>query len=338
MTILVTGGLGYIGSHTCVALTGAGRRQLVVIDNLSNSKPAVLERIRELAPGATIAFARADVRDSAALEAVFQAHPIDAVLHFAGLKAVGESVEKPSEYHANNVGGTRSLLDAMQRHDVRRIVFSSSATVYGKPEKLPYTEDHPLRPESPYGENKLEIERLLAEQASSVPRFCSAALRYFSPIGAHPSGRRGEDPQGVPNNLFPYITRVAIGALAKLQVFGNDYPTVDGTGVRDYIHILDLAAGHLGALRYLEERERSITVNLGSGRGHSVLEVVKAFETVTGKRIPFEIVPRRPGDIATSFADPSLAARELGWRATRGLEEMCRDAWRWQSMNPAGYP
>ncbi|MGH8674557.1 MAG: UDP-glucose 4-epimerase GalE [Burkholderiales bacterium] len=331
--ILVTGGLGYIGAHTCVALAGAGRRQLVVLDNLSNSKPSVLERIRELAPDAAIEFFRADVRDQAALDEVFQKHPIDTVLHFAGLKAVGESVEKPDEYRDNNVGGTRSLLDAMARHGVRRVVFSSSATVYGKPEKLPYTEDHPLRPENPYGENKLEIERLLR----ATP-FCFAALRYFNPIGAHPSGRIGEDPRGIPDNLFPYITRVAIGRLPKLRVFGNDYPTPDGTGVRDYIHIMDLAAGHLSALQYLEERARSITVNLGTGRGHSVLEVVRAFERATGIAVPYEFMPRRAGDIAAYWADPSLAARELGWRAQLGLEEMCRDAWRWQSMNPAGYP
>jgi UDP-glucose 4-epimerase len=336
MTILVTGGLGYIGSHTCVALAGAGR-QLVVLDNLSNSKPAVLERIRELAPDATIEFVRADARDRTALEAVFQTHPIDAVLHFAGLKAVAESVEKPSEYHANNVGGTRSLLDAMQRHGVRRIVFSSSATVYGKPEKLPYAEDHPLRPENPYGENKVEIEHLLAESARSVPDFCSAALRYFNPIGAHASGRIGEDPRGVPDNLFPYLTQVAIGKRPQLRIFGNDYPTPDGTGVRDYLHVEDLVAGHLSALRYLEERRRSLTVNLGAGHGHSVLDVVGAFERATGIAVPYEIMPRRAGDIAAYWADPSLAARELGWRATRSLEDMCRDAWRWQSMNPAGY-
>jgi len=336
--ILVTGGLGYIGSHTCVALAEAGHLQLVIVDNLSNSKSSVLERIRELAPRARINFHRADSRDGAALDAMFQAHTIDAVMHFAGLKAVGESVEKPGEYRDNNVGGTRSLLDAMQRHDVRKIVFSSSATVYGEPERLPLTEDHPLRPQSPYGENKLEIERMLTAKLMSESNFRYASLRYFNPIGAHPSGRIGEDPQGIPNNLFPYLTQVAIGKLPRLRVFGNDYPTADGTGVRDYIHVMDLVAGHVCALRYLEKHGQSITVNLGTGRGYSVLDVVNAFEQATGKKAPLEIVLRRPGDVAACFADPSLAARELGWHAKLGLDDMCRDAWRWQSMNPAGYP
>jgi UDP-glucose 4-epimerase len=336
--LLVTGGLGYIGSHACVTLAAAGRRHLVVVDNLSNSKASALERIRELSPGATIEFVHSDVRDRDALQKIFQAHSIDGVFHFAGLKAVAESVTRPNEYRDNNVGGTRTLLDAMQRHGVQRIVFSSSATVYGKPEKLPYTEDHPLRPENPYGENKLEIERLLAEEMRSVPDFRFAALRYFNPIGAHPSGRIGEDPCGTPDNLFPYVTQVAIGTRAHLRVFGNDYPTQDGTGVRDYIHVMDLVAGHLSALRHLEQQDRSITVNLGTGRGHSVLEVVDAFERVTGKAVPHEIGPRRSGDIAAYWADPSLAERELGWRARLTLEDMCRDGWRWQSMNPSGYP
>lgn len=335
--ILVTGGLGYIGSHTCVALADAGHR-LVIVDNLSNSKPSVLDRLRELAPSAQVEFHRADLRDRDALEAVFAAHPIDAVMHFAGLKAVGESVKKPEAYRDNNVGGTRSLLDAMQRHNVRKIVFSSSATVYGEPERLPITEDHPLRPQSPYGENKLEIERMLAAKSGSESNFRYASLRYFNPIGAHPSGRIGEDPRGIPNNLFPHLTQVAIGRLPKLQVFGNDYPTEDGTGVRDYIHVMDLAAGHVCALPYLEERARSITVNLGTGRGYSVLDVVKAFEQATGKSVPIEVVGRRSGDVAACFADPSLAERELGWQARLGIEDMCRDAWRWQSMNPSGYP
>src|SRR5262245_36756778 len=276
MALLVTGGLGYIGSHACVALAAAGRRHLVVVDNLSNSKASVLERVRELSPGATIEFVHADIRDRAALEGALRAHRIDAVLHFAGLKAVGESVKKPDEYRDNNVGGTRCLLDAMSRAGITRIVFSSSATVYGKPEKLPYPEEHPLRPENPYGENKLEIERLLAEKAQADSNFHFAALRYFNPIGAHPSGRIGEDPRGIPDNLFPYITQVAIGKLPKLRVFGDDYPTSDGTGVRDYIHVMDLVAGHLSALRHLEEKNVSITVNLGTGRGHSVLEVIHA--------------------------------------------------------------
>ncbi len=338
MALLVTGGLGYIGSHACVALAAAGRRHLVVIDNLSNAKATVLERIRELSPGATIGFVQADIRDRDALDETLRAHRIEAVLHFAGLKAVGESVKRPDEYRDNNVGGTRSLLDAMARAGAARLVFSSSATVYGKPEKLPYPEDHPLRPENPYGENKLEIERLLAEKGQADASFCFAALRYFNPIGAHPSGRIGEDPQGIPDNLFPYITQVAIGKLPKLRVFGNDYPTPDGTGVRDYIHVMDLVAGHVSALRHLEEKNRSITLNLGTGRGHSVLEVIRAFERATARPVPYQIMPRRPGDIAAYWADPSRAARELNWRAERTLEDMCRDAWRWQSMNPGGFP
>jgi UDP-glucose 4-epimerase len=338
MALLVTGGLGYIGSHACVALAAAGRRHLIVVDNLSNSKASVLERIRELSPNAAIEFVRIDVRDQDALDKVFQAYRIDAVLHFAGLKAVAESVKKPDEYRDNNVGGTRALLDAMLRHGVRRIVFSSSATVYGNPQKLPYTEDHPLRPENPYGENKLEIERLLATRMGTDANFRFAALRYFNPIGAHPSGRIGEDPRGIPDNVFPYVTQVAIGKLPKLQVFGSDYPTIDGTGLRDYIHVMDLVAGHLCALRYLEQKNSSITVNLGTGHGYSVLQLVRTFEQITGRMVPVEIAARRPGDIAASVADPSLAARELGWRAEFALEDMCRDSWRWQSMNPTGYP
>ncbi len=335
--ILVTGGLGYIGSHTCVALAQAGYR-LVIVDNLCNAKPSVLERIRELAPGAAIEFQRADLRDRAALEAVFAAQAIDAVVHFAGLKAVGESVEKPLLYWDNNVGGTIALLEAMQRHGVRKIVFSSSATVYGEPERLPLAEDHPLRPQNPYGRTKLAIEQLLADVAGSGLEFTHASLRYFNPIGAHPSGRIGEDPRDIPNNLFPFVTQVAIGRLPKLRVFGNDYATPDGTGVRDYIHVTDLAAGHVAALRYLDARPRSITVNLGTGSGYSVLQVIHAFERVAGKAVPLEFAARRPGDVAICYADASLAARELGWRARLGLEDMCRDAWRWQSQNPDGYP
>ena len=337
MSLLVTGGLGYIGSHACVALAAGGRKQLVILDNLSNSKGSALERIQELAPETAIEFVRADVRDRAALDELLKDRRIDAVLHFAGLKAVGESVRTPDAYHDNNVVGTQVLLDVMRRHGVRRIVFSSSATVYGKPEKLPYTEDHPLRPENPYGENKLEIERLLAAAAAADSNFCFAALRYFNPIGAHPSGRIGEDPRGLPDNLFPYITQVAVGKLPKLSVFGNDYPTPDGTGVRDYVHVMDLVNGHVAALRKLEDRGRSITLNLGTGRGHSVLEVIRAFEWATGIAIPYEIAPRRPGDIAAYWADPTLATRELGWRTQFTLEDMCRDSWRWQSMNPEGF-
>jgi len=336
-TILVTGGLGYIGSHTCLALAEAGYA-LVIVDNLSNAKPAVFERLRELAPGAAIEFHRADLRDAAALQRAFAARPIEAVIHFAGLKAVGESVEKPTLYYDNNVGGTLGLLAAIQRHGVRRFIFSSSATVYGEPERLPLTEDHPLAPQNPYGRTKLVIEMLLADHAAATPGFAHATLRYFNPIGAHPSGHIGEDPRGIPNNLVPYVTQVAVGRLPRLRVFGKDYSTPDGTGVRDYLHVIDLAAGHIAALRYLEQKKGSIVANLGTGRGYSVLEVVKAFEGATGHPIPLEFQPRRPGDVAACYADAALAARELGWRAARGIDEMCRDAWRWQSQNPGGYP
>ncbi len=334
--ILVTGGLGYIGSHTCVVLAEAGH-DLVILDNLANSKVEVLARIRELAPVRRIEFERADLRDRAALAALFAERTVDAVVHFAGLKAVGESVEKPLLYYDNNVGGTIALLETMQAYAVRRIVFSSSATVYGEPERLPLTEDHPLRPTNPYGKTKLMIEHILGDAARADERFVYAALRYFNPIGAHPSGRIGEDPRGIPNNLFPYIAQVAVGKRPALRVWGNDYPTPDGTGVRDYIHVMDLARGHLAALRYLGSHKRSVTVNLGTGRGYSVLESVRAFERASGKRIPVEIHPRRPGDVIACYADASAAARELGWKAQLGLEEMCRDAWRWQAAHPDGF-
>jgi len=298
----------------------------------------VLERIRELAPGADIEFVRADIRDTAALDRVFAAGDIDAVIHFAGLKAVGESVAKPLEYYDNNVSGTITLLLAMARHGVERLVFSSSATVYGEPERLPLTEDHRLLATNPYGRTKLMIEEIIADHAAARPAFRHATLRYFNPVGAHASGRIGEDPQGIPNNLLPYLTQVAVGRLPRLQIFGGDYATVDGTGVRDYIHVVDLATGHLAALNYLRERNRSILVNLGTGRGYSVLEMVKAFESATGRKVPYDIVARRPGDSAASYADTSFAARELGWRAKFGIEDMCRDAWRWQSANPGGFP
>ncbi|HSU75742.1 MAG TPA: UDP-glucose 4-epimerase GalE [Burkholderiales bacterium] len=335
-TVLVTGGLGYIGSHACVALAAAGYRPLVV-DNLGNAKATVLERLRELT-STDLAFHRADVRDGAALGAILGREPVEAVLHFAGWKAVGESVEKPLMYYDNNVGGTLALLAAMAEHGVRRLVFSSSATVYGEPERLPLTEDHALRPVNPYAKNKLMIEHILADYAVADAGFRYAALRYFNPIGAHPSGRIGEDPRGVPNNLLPYVAQVAVGRRPSVRVWGRDYATPDGTGVRDYIHVMDLAQGHVAALEYLERRGRSITANLGTGRGNSVLEVVKAFERASGKRIALEFHPRRPGDVAQSYADPSLASRELGWRAQLSLEAMCRDAWRWQSQNPEGYP
>jgi UDP-glucose 4-epimerase len=334
---MATGGLGFIGAHTCVELAHQGSR-LVIVDNLSNAKPSALERIRELAPGADIDFVRADIRDAAALDRVFGAGDVDAVIHFAGLKAVGESAAKPLEYYDNNVGGTIALLLAMARHHVEHLVFSSSATVYGEPERLPLTEAHRLQATNPYGRTKLMIEQIIADHAAARPAFRHATLRYFNPIGAHASGRIGEDPRGIPNNLFPYLTQVAIGRLPRLRIFGGDYATVDGTGVRDYIHVVDLATGHLAALHYLRSRDRSILVNLGTGRGYSVLEVVKAFEQATGKAVPYDIVERRPGDSASSYADTSFAARELGWQARFGIEDMCRDAWRWQSMNPAGYP
>jgi UDP-glucose 4-epimerase len=337
MNVLVTGGLGYIGSHCSVELARAGHR-LVIVDNLANSKPSVLGRIRELAPGAAVEFIQADLRDAEAIERVFAGAKAEAVLHFAGLKAVGESVAQPARYHDNNVGGTKVLLAAMQRHGVGRMVFSSSATVYGEPEFLPYTERHPLKPANPYGETKLAVERLLEERAAALASFRYAALRYFNPIGAHPTGRMGEDPRGTPENLLPYLTRVAIGRLPRLRVFGGDYDTADGTGVRDYIHVMDLVAGHLTALRYLNERQGSITANLGTGRGTSVLEMIAAFEKATGRKLPYEIVARRAGDLPASWADASLAARELGWSARLGVEDMCRDAWRWQSDNPDGYP
>jgi UDP-glucose 4-epimerase len=329
--ILVTGGLGYIGSHTCVALAAAGYG-MVIVDNLSNAKPQVLERIRELAPGASIGFHQADLRDRAALEKIFSSTSLDAVIHFAGLKAVGESVEKPLLYYDNNVGGTLTLLGAMEKHGVRRIVFSSSATVYGEPEKLPIPESHRLGPTNPYGQTKRMIEQIIRDS-----RLLHATLRYFNPTGAHPSGRIGEDPAGIPNNLFPYIAQVAVGRRAALNVWGRDYPTPDGTGVRDYIHVMDLAEGHVAALKYLQRKNASITVNLGTGRGYSVLDAVKSFERASGKRIALEFAPRRAGDVAACYADAALAARELGWQTRFGLDEMCADVWRWQSQNPQGY-
>ena len=337
MHIVVTGGLGFIGSHCCVELARAGHR-LRIVDNLANAKASVLGRIRELAPGAAIDFIRADMRDAAALESAFAGARAEAVMHFAGLKSVRESVADPAGYHDTNVRGTQVLLEAMDRHGVERFVFSSSATVYGDPEFLPYTERHRLQPINPYGETKLAVERLLEARAAARPSFLHATLRYFNPIGAHPSGRIGEDPRGTPENLLPYLTRVVLGRMPCLRVFGGDYDTVDGTGVRDYIHVMDLAGGHLAALRYLNDRRRSITVNLGTGRGYSVLEVIRAFEDATGRKVPYEIMARRPGDMAANYADASLAAKELGWTTELGIEAMCRDAWRWQSDNPLGYP
>ena len=309
----------------------------MIVDSLVNAKVSALDRLRSLT-GAEIEFHRLDLRDRRALNELFSARRIDAVIHFAGLRAVAESVKKPLLYYDNNVGGTLALLQAMAEHGVQRIVFSSSATVYGEPERLPITEDHPLRPQSPYGMTKLMIERLLADGSAADSDFEYAALRYFNPIGAHPSGRIGEDPCGIPNNLLPAVAQVAVGRLPKLRVFGNDYPTPDGTGVRDYIHVADLARGHLAALKFLKENGRSIVANLGTGRGYSVLEVVKAFERASEKKVPLDIVARRPGDTAASYADASLADSKLGWKAKYDIDAMCADAWRWQSQNPNGYP
>ncbi len=335
MRVLVTGGAGYIGSHTCVELLRAGH-EVTVVDNLANSSERALERVVELA-GRPLRFRRADVRDRAALEAVFAEAPVDAVIHFAGLKAVGESVAKPLEYYQNNVAGTLALCEAMRAHGVRNLVFSSSATVYGDPRSVPITEDFPLSATNPYGRSKLMIEEILGDLQRAEPALNVALLRYFNPVGAHPSGRIGEDPEGIPNNLLPYISQVAVGRLARLSVYGDDYPTPDGTGVRDYIHVVDLALGHLRALDRLAAAPGLVTYNLGTGRGHSVLEMVAAFAKACGRPIPYRIAERRPGDIAACWADPGKARRELGWCATRGVDEMCADAWRWQSANPDGY-
>ena len=336
MRVLVTGGLGYIGSHACVALSEAGHVPIIV-DNLANSKQSVLQRLKGLAMG-EIGFHRADVRERAAIERILRDHPVEAVLHFAGLKAVGESVERPLVYYENNLGGSIALIEAMLARGVKTIVFSSSATVYGEPERLPLDEGHPLRPTNPYGKTKLMVEHVLADVAASLQDFRFAALRYFNPIGAHTSGSIGEDPRGTPNNLMPFVAQVAVGKQPALRVFGNDYPTTDGTGVRDYIHVMDLARGHVSALDYLLQNKRSITVNLGTGRGYSVLEAVKAFEAASGKKVPLEFVERRPGDVAACYADASLAASALGWKAKLGIDAMCKDLWRWQVENPNGYP
>ncbi len=332
--ILVTGGAGYIGSHTCLQLLEAGY-ELVVLDNLSNSKPEALRRVQRLA-GKNLQFVEGDIRDATILDAVFR-YPIKAVIHFAGLKAVGESVAKPLEYYDNNVTGTLSLLTAMRRHGVRTLVFSSSATVYGDPASVPIHEDAPLSATNPYGRSKLMAEDIQRDLAASEPGWNIAILRYFNPVGAHESGQIGEDPNGIPNNLMPFISQVAIGQRSKLTVFGNDYPTPDGTGVRDYIHVVDLADGHLKALQALQTQGGLITVNLGTGQAYSVLDMVKAFETASGKSVPYEIANRRPGDIAACWANPTSAHDILGWRAQRGMQEICEDAWRWQSLNPAGY-
>ncbi len=334
-TILVTGGAGYIGSHTNVELLEAGY-DIIVLDNLSNSQYTAIERVEDIT-GRQIEFIQADLRDKEATAAVFDRHSIDAVIHFAGLKAVGESVHIPIPYYQNNIGGTLNLLEAMNEAGVRNLVFSSSATVYGEPARLPITEDFPVSATNPYGRSKLIIEEMLADVHVSDPSWNIARLRYFNPVGAHESGRIGESPNDIPNNLMPYISQVAVGRLEKLSVFGDDYPTHDGTGVRDYIHVVDLARGHIKALEKLAQDPGLVTYNLGTGQGYSVLDMVRAFEKASGRRIAYEIAPRREGDIATCYADPSLAARELGWKAKKGIEEMCADTWRWQQRNPQGY-
>ena len=333
--VLLTGATGYIASHTWLALLEAGFR-VVAIDNFSNSSPAVLERLEKLS-GSTPDFVEADVRNQALLDSLFGRERIDAVVHFAAFKAVGESTAEPLAYFANNLGGLLVLCETMKRHGTKTLVFSSSATVYGKPEHLPLGEDAPLSTTNPYGATKLMGEEILGSIQKADPSWAIALLRYFNPVGAHESGLIGEDPRGVPNNLMPYVTQVAIGKRDRLLVFGDDYDTPDGTGVRDYIHVLDLAEGHVAALRYLLDSKRSITANLGTGRGYSVLEMVRAFERASGRTVPFEVVARRPGDIDACYADPSRARELLGWEARRGIDAMCTDSWRWQSLNPDGY-
>lgn len=335
MAVLITGGTGYIGSHTIVELLGAGQ-EIVAMDNFSNSKPAVLDRIREIT-GKKIRFYRVDMLDKPGMEAVFRENNIDSCIHFAALKAVGESVVRPLLYYKNNVTGTINLLELIAEYGVKRFVFSSSATVYGKPPSVPIREDFPLSPVNPYGQTKLMIEQILADLSASDSGMSVVILRYFNPVGAHKSGRLGEDPRGIPSNLMPYITQVAGGKLPYLPVYGNDYNTHDGTGVRDYIHILDLAGAHLSALDYTERVRGVEYFNIGTGRGYSVFDIIRAYEKTTGKRIPYQIAPRRPGDVDECYADPGKANRLLGWRAKYDIEDMCRDADRWQSMYPQGF-
>ncbi len=335
MRILVTGGAGYIGSHTVLELLDAGY-DVLIADNFVNSKPAALTRLRALA-SRPFDFEEVDLTDADATNALFARGSIDAVIHFAGLKAVGESVQKPLEYYRNNLTSTFNLLLAMQKYGVERFVFSSSATVYGDPVSVPIREDFALSVTNPYGRTKLMIEDMLRDVSFSQPGLRVCLLRYFNPVGAHASGRIGEDPAGIPNNLMPYIAQVAVGKLPALRVFGSDYPTHDGTGVRDYIHVVDLAKGHVAALKKLETGTGVLTYNLGTGVGYSVLDVLHAFEKACGKTLPYEIVSRRPGDVAACYADPAKAASELGWRAEYGIERMCADAWRWQSQNPNGF-
>ena len=335
MTILVTGGAGYIGSHTAVELLQSGY-DIVIVDNFCNSHPEVLNRIQSLT-GKTPAFYEADVRDAAALTHIFQRHEIKSVIHFAGLKAVGESTRLPLKYYQNNIAATLTLCEVMQQHDVFDLVFSSSATVYGDPHAVPINESFPLSATNPYGRSKLMVEEILRDVSKADPRWGIVLLRYFNPVGAHASGSMGEDPNGIPNNLLPFISQVAIGRLPQLSVFGNDYPTPDGTGVRDYIHVVDLAIGHIKAIERIKRERGVLTYNLGTGQGYSVLEMINAFEQASGKQIAYQIVARRPGDIAECWADPAYAANDLGWKAERGLRDMMQDTWRWQSNNPNGY-
>lgn len=336
MAILVTGGAGFIGSHTCVELANAGYEP-IIIDNLSNSKRESLNRIIELT-GKNIRFYECDIRDRAGLDRIFAENRIDAVIHFAGLKAVGESCEKPLEYYDNNIGGSITLFEAMRDAGCKKIVFSSSATVYGAENVSPLREDMPEgKTTNPYGTTKLYIERILRDISASDGEWSICLLRYFNPIGAHKSGRIGEDPRGIPNNLLPYVAQVAVGKLDHLNVCGNDYPTHDGTGIRDYIHVVDLALGHIKAVEKVLGEHGCFTYNLGTGTGYSVLDVVKAFEKACGHKIKYVIADRRPGDLAVCYSDPSKAEKELGWKALRGIDEMCEDAWRWQSNNPNGY-
>ena len=338
--LLITGGAGFIGSHTCLVLLEAGH-QLVVLDNFANSAAESLRRVGELVGDQAtgrLQVIEGDIRSAADLARAFACGPIEAVIHFAGLKAVAESVAKPLHYWDVNVAGSRSLLAAMAAHQCRSLVFSSSATLYGTPALVPIPETAPVQPINPYGHSKAAVEQMLHDVAASEPGWRIACLRYFNPVGAHPSGRIGEDPQGLPNNLFPFITQVAVGRREQLQVFGGDWPTADGSGVRDYIHVMDLAEGHLAALEVLlAGDDQVLTLNLGSGRGHSVLEVIHSFEAVSGQRIPYAVVDRRPGDAATTLADPSQAAAVLGWRTQRSLADICRDGWAWQQANPQGY-
>jgi UDP-glucose 4-epimerase len=336
MRILLTGGTGYIGSHTAVALIAAGH-DVTLLDNFSNSKPAVLDRLREIT-GVTMDFFEADVTDEAVLEKVLSQRSFDAAIHFAAPKAVGESIARPLHYYKNGVGGTVALCEVMDRHGVRNIVYSSSATVYGMSDDLPLREEAPTEVINPYGRTKLMCEEILQDLHQSDTRWNAVALRYFNPVGAHPSGLIGEDPQGVPANLVPFLAQVAVGRRPRLQIFGDDYPTRDGTGIRDYIHVLDLAEGHVAAVEYLESKPGYDVINLGTGAGVSVLEMVAAFEKASGVPIPTEVVDRRPGDGPASWADAAKAGRVLGWTARRTLDEMCADVWRWQSRNPNGYP